>query len=224
MSKTILITGASKGIGFALANKFLDNGFNVIGTSRSGIINGIMSENFKVLKLDLSALKNIELLKNEIEKNGTKIQILINNAGIGPDLGTNNPEENTFKQTFDVNVTGTMFLTESLIENINDEGKIINISSKMGSIELCKKSDSVAYRMSKTALNMYTKILSNRVADQLKVASVHPGWVRTTIAKSNITEGKLSAEESANGIFNFAISEFRNGIYWDVETETELVW
>jgi NAD(P)-dependent dehydrogenase (short-subunit alcohol dehydrogenase family) len=78
--------------------------------------------------------------------------------------------------------------------------------------------------MSKTALNMYTKILSNRVADQLKVASVHPGWVRTTIAKSNITEGKLSAEESANGIFNFAISEFRNGIYWDVETETELVW
>jgi short-subunit dehydrogenase len=224
MNKTILITGASKGIGFALANKFLDNGFNVIGTSRSGIINGIISKNFKVLKLDLSELKNIELLKNEIEKNGTKIQILINNAGIGPDLGTNNPQENTFKQTFDVNVTGTMFLTESLIENINNDGKIINISSKMGSIELCKKIDSVAYRMSKSALNMYTKILSNRLSDQLKVASVHPGWVRTTIAKSNITEGKLSAEESANGIFNFAISEFRNGIYWDVETQTELVW
>ena len=46
MNKTILITGASKGIGFALANKFLENGFNVIGTSRSGEIKGIKNENF----------------------------------------------------------------------------------------------------------------------------------------------------------------------------------
>lgn len=224
MNKTVLITGASKGIGFALANKFLENGFNVIGTSRSGKIKGIENKNFKSLQLDLSEFKNIELLKKEIEKNGTKIEILINNAGIGPDLDTNNPKEITFKQTFDVNVIGTTFLTESLIENINNAGKIINISSKMGSIELCERIDSVAYRMSKTALNMYTKILSNRLSEKIKVASIHPGWVRTTIAESNITEGRLSTEESANGIFNFVISEFRTGIFWDIEAETERNW
>jgi len=224
MNKTILITGASKGIGFSLANKFLENGYKVIGTSRSGKIEGIENENFENLKLDLSDFKNIEIIKNEINEKGRKIDILINNAGIGPDLDFNNPEEITFKQTFDVNVIGTTFLTEELIESINKDGKIINISSKMGSIELCKRIDSVAYRMSKTALNMYTKILSNRLSEKIKIASVHPGWVRTTIAKSNITEGRLSPEESANGIFKFAISEFRNGIYWDVETETELVW
>ncbi|MCK8143418.1 SDR family NAD(P)-dependent oxidoreductase [Flavobacterium sp. I-SCBP12n] len=224
MNKTILITGASKGIGFSLAKKFLENGFKVIGTSRSGKIEGIINESFETLQLDLSDFKNIEILKKEINDKGRKIDILINNAGIGPDLDFNNPEEITFKQTFDVNVIGTTFLTEVLIENINIYGKIINISSKMGSIELCERIDSVAYRMSKTALNMYTKILSNRLSEKTKVASVHPGWVRTTIAKSNITEGRLSSEESANGIFNFAISEFRSGIYWDVETETELAW
>ena len=224
MNKTILITGASKGIGFALVNKFLENGFNVIGTSTSGKISGIENENFEVLQLNLSELKNIELLKNEFEKTGTKIDILINNAGIGPDLDTNNPEENTFKETFDVNVIGTTFLTESLIESITNEGKIINISSKMGSIELCERIDSVAYRMSKTALNMYTKILSNRLSEKIKVASIHPGWVRTTIAKSNITEGRLSTEESANGIFNFVVSDFKTGMFWDIESQTESKW
>lgn len=224
MNKTILITGASKGIGFALANKFLENGFKVIGTSRSGKIEGIENENFKVLQVDLSESKSIELLKKEIEKNETTIDILINNAGIGPDLYTTNPEEISFKQTFDVNVNGTTFLTELLIENINNEGKIINISSKMGSIVLCKSIDSVAYRMSKTALNMYTKILSNRLLEKIKVASIHPGWVRTTIAKNNISEGRLSPEESANGIFNFVISEFRTGIFWDIESQTECNW
>ena len=224
MNKTVLITGASKGIGFALANKFLANGFNVIGTSTSGNIKGIENENFKVLQLDLSETKNIELLKKEIEENGIKIDILINNAGIGPDLNTNNPKETTFRQTFDVNVIGTTFLTESLIENINDKGKIINISSKMGSIELCEGIDSVAYRMSKTALNMYTKILSNRLSERIKVASIHPGWVRTTIAEASITGGKLSTEESANGIFNFVISEFQTGMFWNIETETECNW
>ena len=224
MNKTILITGASKGIGLALVNKFLENEFNVIGTSRSGIINGIKNEKFKALQLNLSELKSIELLKREVEKNDTKIEILINNAGIGPDLDTNNPEEITFKQTFNVNVTGTTFLTESLIQSINTGGKIINISSKMGSIELCERVDSVAYRMSKTALNMYTKILSNRLSEKIKVASIHPGWVKTTIAESNITEGRLSTEESANGVFNFVISDFKSGMFWDIESQEECQW
>ncbi len=224
MTKTVLITGASKGIGFSLAKKFLENEFKVIGTSTSGKIEGLENDNFEVLKLDLSDFKNIELIKKSINEKGIKIDILINNAGIGPDLDSNNPDEITFKQTLDVNVIGTTFLTETLIENINNEGKIINISSKMGSIELCERIDSVAYRMSKTALNMYTKILSNRLSEKIKVASVHPGWVRTSIAKNNITQGRLSSDESAKGIYNFTISEFRNGIYWDVETESELIW
>lgn len=224
MNKTVLITGASKGIGFALANKFLENGFKVIGTSTSGKIDGIENDNFEIVKLDLSEYKNIELFSKDMVMKGVKIDILINNAGIGPDLDFMYPEEITFKKTFDVNVTGTTFLTESLIESITRNGKIINVSSRMGSIELCQGADSVAYRMSKTALNMYSKIISNRLSGRIKVATLHPGWVRTTIAKNNITQGRLSPEESANGIYDFVISDFRTGIFWDVEAQTECDW
>ncbi|PKB15530.1 SDR family oxidoreductase [Flavobacterium sp. 5] len=224
MNKTVLITGVSKGIGFALANEFLENGYKVIGTSRSGKIDGIENDNFEILQLDLSEFKSIELFTRELSQKGKKIDVLINNAGIGPDLDFMNPDKITFKQTFDVNVTGTTFLTESLIENINEEGKIINVSSKMGSIELCERTDSTAYRMSKTALNMYSKILSNRLFGNIKVASLHPGWVRTTIAKNNSTQGRLSPEESAKGIYDFVISEFSTGIFWNVETQTECDW
>lgn len=224
MNKTVLITGASKGIGFSLANKFLENGYRVIGTSTSGIIKGIDSENFKSLQLDLSDLKNIEIFKNELDKNEVKIDILINNAGIGPDLRFTKPEEITFKQTFEVNVFGTTFLTEALLGTINDEGKIIIISSKMGSVNLCEGTDSVAYRMSKAALNMYTKILANKLSGEMTVASVHPGWVKTTIAENNMKDANLSTDESAKGIYDFTVSDFKNGMYWDVEAQTELAW
>ena len=94
----------------------------------------------------------------------------------------------------------------------------------MGSLDVCELTDSVAYRMSKSALNMYTKILSNRLKGEIKVASIHPGWVKTTIVESNMKNGRLTPEESANNIYNFIKSNFNNGTYWNSENETELLW
>ena len=94
----------------------------------------------------------------------------------------------------------------------------------MGSIGLCEGTDSVAYRMSKTALNMYSKILTNRLLGKQTIATVHPGWVRTTIAKDNIVNGRLSAEESAFRVFNFVTSNFETGIFWDIEAERKMEW
>ncbi len=189
MSKTILITGTSQGIGHALTKLLLIKGYNVIGTNTTGIDN-INEKNYKSFSLDLSNLESIIAFEKNIEIENTKIDILINNAGIGPDLDFDLPEEISFKKTFDVNVIGTTFFTEQMLQHITVGGKIINISSKMGSMDVCEKSDSVAYRMSKAALNMYTKILSNRLVGKQLVAAVHPGWVRTNIAKRNI-HGRL---------------------------------
>ena len=94
----------------------------------------------------------------------------------------------------------------------------------MGSINVCERTDSVAYRMSKSALNMYTKILANRLKDTINVASIHPGWVKTTIAKDNIINGRITSEQSANKIFNFIDKGVKNGIYWNAETDSELLW
>jgi len=222
MSKSVLITGTSQGIGHALTKLLLINGYRVIGTSTTGIDN-INENNYKSLALDLSNLDSIAAFDVHFQTENLKIDILINNAGIGPDLDFELPEEISFQKTFDVNVTGTTFFTEQMLQYLNVGGKIINISSKMGSIDICEKNDSVAYRMSKAALNMYTKILSNRLEGKQFVASVHPGWVRTNISKSNIN-GRLSPEESAQKIFEFITSDFKTGTFWNVETETECKW
>jgi NAD(P)-dependent dehydrogenase (short-subunit alcohol dehydrogenase family) len=222
MSKSVLITGTSQGIGHALTKLLLINGYSVIGTSTTGIDN-IDDNNYKSCSLDLSNLDSIAAFEKNFQSDNIKIDILINNAGIGPDLDFELPEEISFQKTFDVNVTGTTFFTEQMMQHLNVGGKIINISSKMGSIDICEKNDSVAYRMSKAALNMYTKILSNRLAGKQLVASVHPGWVRTNISKSNIN-GRLSPEVSAQKIFEFISRDFKTGTFWNVETEAECTW
>ncbi len=224
MNKVVLITGASRGIGYALAKKMLSKGFYVIGASRNGKIEGFENDNFYSLKLDLSNTSSIKKAHDEITVKFNHIDILINNAGIGPDLDTLRPDLKSFRETFEVNVTGTVFFTEPLIDLISENGKIINISSKMGALDICERTDSVAYCMSKSALNMFTKILANRLKNKIKVASIHPGWVKTTIAKDNIVNGRITTEESAEIIFNFVNTNFTSGAFWDVEAQVNLPW
>ncbi len=219
----VLITGASKGIGLALAKHFLAHKYQVFGTSRTGKISDIEHDQFTGFPLDLSTTESIHKAISYIKNKGISIDILINNAGIGPDLNAIEPEESTYRKTFEVNTTGTLFFTEMIIPFINKQGKIINISSKMGSIAMCTSSDSVAYRMSKAALNMYSKILANKLQGKPKVAIVHPGWVRTMISGDD-TLGRLSTEESARGIFDFVTSNFENATFWNTENQSLIPW
>jgi len=221
-NQIVLITGASQGIGFALAQLFLRNGFKVFGTSRSGKI-GISHPAFEAMALDLTKMDSIKDFEQQFSNKGIVIDMLINNAGIGPDLGYGFPEESSFDQTFDVNVKGQVFFTEAMIKHLNKGAKLINVSSKMGSIEECHASDSVAYRMSKTALNMYTKILANRYTGLFQIATLHPGWVRTNISGDN-TKGRYAPEESAAMIYDFVCSNFKSGIFFNVESNSACDW
>lgn len=218
-----IITGASRGIGLAIANNLLSKGYQVIGTCRSGKINEIENLNFECLALDLSNSESIKDFAATIEKDESRINLLINNVGIGPDLDFEYPETKSFDSTFKVNVKGTVQLTELLIKRLERKGRILNVSSKMGSIEYCLKYDSIAYRMSKSALNMYTKILSNRMENEISVASIHPGWVKTTIAKSNVN-GRLTPYQSADRIVEYLEKKFKNGEFWDAERNMKLNW
>lgn len=223
MKQKIVITGASKGIGFELAKTFLDNNYKIIGTCRTGKIADISHQNFLSVKLDLSNPKTFETAVDEIQNRFGTVDILVNNAGIGPDSDILLPEIESFRQTFDVNTTGTVFFTEAILKLLSDNGKIVNVSSKMGSIELCSDIDSVAYRMSKTALNMYAKILANRLDGKQIVATIHPGWVRTGLAESNVN-APLSAKESAAKTFKFVTNNFENGTFWNVDNDSKLDW
>lgn len=222
--KIVVITGASKGIGKALVAVLISKNYFVIGTSRDGEIKNFKSDNFYSLALDLSSIESIKKAHTEIFNTFKSIDVLINNAGVGPDLGMLIPDKESFDVTFGVNVTGTVFFTEPLIKMIRKKGVILNMSSKLGSLTACDSEDSVAYRMSKSALNMYTTILKNRLHNKIKVASIHPGWVKTSIRESNLINARLTPEEAAENIYNFLIKDIDSGIFWDSETEEELLW
>ena len=136
----------------------------------------------------------------QLENNFKSIDILINNARIGPDIDHCTPSEVDAENTLSLNLSGTVLFSEQLIGHITLKGKIINISSKMGSINSCKKSDSRAYKISKTELNMYTQILCVRVKKGLVVAAIHPGWVKTFFEPSNIYD-RLTTIESGKETF-----------------------
>ncbi|MFK7906778.1 MAG: SDR family NAD(P)-dependent oxidoreductase [Chitinophagales bacterium] len=221
--KIVLVTGASKGIGRALTEKLLSQDFFVIGTCRSGHIEGLESENLVVIPLDLSDSDSIKAAHQALFERFEGVDILINNAGVGPDLGTSKPDEVSFQQTFDVNVKGQVFFTEALVDFVNEKGSILNISSKMGSVSSCGRTGSIAYSMSKSAFNMYSKLLANRMERGIRVANVHPGWVQTDINQNNV-HAPLTPQDSAEGIFSFMVSGFENGVYWDVEDSVVLPW
>ena len=160
----------------------LAKNYIVIGTSRNGVMEQIQHPNFHPIALDVTEIVSVQKAHREIFKRFDYIDMLINNAGIGPDLNQDLPDPISFDATFEVNVKGVIAFTEPVLEKIVKHGSLIMISSKMGSITQCTDADAVGYRVSKSALNMYTKILVNRYLESLKVAAFHPKYVKTSIS------------------------------------------
>ncbi len=221
-SKIVLITGANSGIGNALTKKLIAENYIVIGTSRNGKIENINSKNLFVVPLDLTNQESITNANTLIRNSFKGIDILINNAGIAPDLDTTKPDIESLRLTFETNVFGLVHFTETILDLVVDTGKILNISSIMGTLNRVSKVDSTAYRMSKSALNMYTKTLSARVNNKnITVNSIHPGWVKTKLSTAN---APLTTEFSANGIFKLLETNMGTGTFWNAELQEEMVW
>lgn len=211
--KTVLITGVSRGIGRALTEKFLNEGHYVIGTSTNGN-SDIVSENFKIVKLDLSDSKSILECVNEIKSLDIKIDILINNAAIAIDKEDTKVAINSLRNTLEVNLIGTIDFTEQIIPLLNDGAHILNSSSSAGSLFRTKDSDDdqfPAYRISKTALNMYTRTLAIHLKDKITVSSYHPGWVKTDMGGD---DAPMTPEEAIPYVYDLAISNPETGQFW----------
>lgn len=212
--KTILITGIGRGIGRALAERFLENDDFVIGTSTSGST-PIEHDRLLTLQLDLSNSESIAACTQSIIDSGKTIDILINNAGIW----SGDEEERTIRMDYlrkvlEVNLFGTINFTERLIPLINRGGHIVNISSRMGSLQYLEKggrTNNPDYRISKAAINMATKLFAMRLDGSITVSSVHPGWVKTDMGGS---DADIEPTEAAEDIFTLANSQVETGQFW----------
>lgn len=181
MSQTILITGASSGIGKASAIKFQKEGWNVIATMRTPENETELNklENVIVEKLDVLDLGTIQqAIEKGIETFG-KIDIVLNNAGYGM-MGTfeSAPRENIARQ-FDVNVFGLFDVTKAMLPHFREHksGTFINISSIGGQMTFPLMS---LYHSTKFAVEGFSESLHYELAPfDIKVKLVEPGGVST---------------------------------------------
>ncbi|OHA92429.1 MAG: hypothetical protein A2665_00325 [Candidatus Zambryskibacteria bacterium RIFCSPHIGHO2_01_FULL_46_30] len=215
--RTVLITGIGKGIGQALREKFLSEGWLVLGTYHT--TKPAPEANLLSFPLDLSSPPSISECVQAIQETDRKISVLVNNAGVLIDEEETNVIVKKLRETLEVNLIGTIDFTERIIPLIEDGGHIMNISSTAGSLELVTNDQAShypyhypAYKISKAALNMYTKTLSARMSNQgIIVSSVHPGWVKTEMGG---LEADISPEEAGKYIYEFAMTRPETGGFW----------
>lgn len=214
--KTVLITGIGKGIGQALKEKFLSEGWLVLGTYHNN--KPSTTENFLSFPLDLSLSQSILECAKAIQETGKKTSILINNAGVLIDEGEVSVVVEKLRETLEVNLIGTIDFTEQILPLVENGGHIVNISSTAGSLELAINGPThypkhyPAYKISKAALNMYTRTLAVRMKERnVSVSSVHPGWVKTEMGGE---EADITPALAAKDIYEFAITHPETGSFW----------
>ena len=214
--KVALVTGANKGLGLETARQLGKEGITVlIGARDTGRGNKALEElrrdgiDAHLVQLDLEAPGTFREVYKLIENQYGKLDILVNNAGINgenSEWGENTVVRTTpadLRKTFDTNFFNLIELTQILLPLIEKApaGRIVNLSSILGSLELHASPGSPIYNMkgfaydaSKTALNQFTVHLAHALKDtNVKVNSAHPGWVKTDLgtdaAPMEVTDG-----------------------------------
>jgi len=180
MSKgNVFISGASRGIGKTLAYQFVNNGFTVVGTSRTEFEYDKKLENLIPIQLDVTSRDDIKTCFNELKEQDLLPNILINNAGITVDQLFLRMKDEDWDNVINTNLNGVFNLSKIFIKHMvkNKDGRIINISSISG---LMGNPGQVNYSSSKAALNGFTKSLAKEVGSRnITVNCVAPGFIET---------------------------------------------
>ena len=192
---TTLITGANRGIGFELARQLKQAGHDIIAVCRQSSAEldalGVRVE----AGIDLTDGASLAELTDRLS--GTKIDLLINNAGVlrASSLADIEDQLADFRLQYEVNALAPLRVTRALLGNLVDGGKLIIITSRMGSIADNTSGGQYAYRMSKAAVNTAGVSLAHELKDrQIAVGLLHPGYVRTDMTGKT---GHVDPDEAA---------------------------
>jgi 3-oxoacyl-[acyl-carrier protein] reductase len=204
--KNVIITGASRGIGFELTNLFSEKGYKVIALSRN--ISKLNIPNVTAYQLDISCeksiLKTVKLILNDF----SQVDILINNAGTLINKPFSQTSFNDFESIYKVNVFGLAELIRLLLSCFNENSHVVNISSIGGIGGSSKFPGLSAYSSSKGALNILTEMLSEEFKDSgPSFNCLALGAVQTEMLEEAFPgfQAKVSPLEMANYIYNFSI-------------------
>ena len=226
MKKNIIVTGASRGIGFELVQLFAKNNCNVLAVSRNiSSLEKLNLENLTSLSIDISDEKELEKIVSFVDNNWETVDILINNAGKLVNKPFNETSAQDFLDVYKVNVFGVAELTRRMIPFLNKQSHVVTISS-MGGIQGSMKFPGLAaYSSSKGAVITLTELLAEEYKDRgISFNVLALGAVQTEMLEEAFPGFKApnSALEMAEYIYNFALTgnKFYNGKVLQVSSST----
>lgn len=234
--KIALISGANKGIGLETARQLGKLGYIALLGSRDPLKGEVAARllredgiDARVVKLDVTKQSDIDAAAAMLEREFGRLDVLVNNAGVMLEKGwtKNTTSETTMENlraTFEANVFAVFALTKALLPLLkkSEAGRIVNVSSILGSVSLQATKGSptystklFAYNASKAALNVLTISLAHELrGTKIKVNSAHPGWVKTDLggeaapmnvvdgAKTEVTLATLGEDGPTGGFFH----------------------
>ncbi len=200
--KTVLVTGASSGIGREVVRLFAKNNYNVVITYNSDKKGALELEsevnsgnNTLVLKCDISNEEDIIKMVNSVRNKFNSIDVLVNNAGIAIDTTFEDKTKANFMKILEVNLVGTFLVSKYVSEIMlkNKNGRIINISST-NAIDSYYV-ESLDYDASKAGIISLTHNLANYLSPYVNVNCVCPGWVDTRMNSDISLEFRKKQED-----------------------------
>lgn len=192
MTKNILITGATKGIGKVIFKELLTHGNVFVIARNEKLLQELKDLGAKnILKCDLA--ENVELAKDFIQEN--KINILINNAGIYEYSPLENMNIEQLNLVIKTNIEAPLILSKYALKEMKKQnwGRIVNIGSISG---VMGEANASVYSATKASLIGFTKALALEVAENnITVNTINPGWVDTELGKGSIESSEFSESE-----------------------------
>lgn len=223
MNKTVLITGASKGIGRETAIYFAKHNYNVVinyltNEKEALKLKAIIEKNYNVssmiIKADVSNEIEVKNMLDKVIEKFKTIDVLVNNAGIAIDTTFEDKTVDNFNKTLNINLIGTFLVSKyaSYYMKKQEKAAIVNVSST-NSIDSYYPY-SMDYDASKAGVNLLTKNLAVELAPSIRVNAVAPGWVNTDMNK-DLDKNYIKEEEEKIALGRFAEpSEIAKVIYF----------
>ena len=217
MSKNIVITGTSRGIGFELAKQFAENGHQVLALSRNTApLSEVNHKNIKVLSVDISNAEDLNKVADFIRSTWKKVDVLINNAGKLINKPFTEISSEDFLEVYQVNVFGVAEITKLMIPFLQKGSHVVTISSIGGIQGSLKFPGLAAYSSAKGAVITLSELLAEEYKEQQIAFNVLAlGAVQTEMLEEAFPgyQAPLSATEMADYIYNFSLTgnKFYNG-------------
>jgi NAD(P)-dependent dehydrogenase (short-subunit alcohol dehydrogenase family) len=198
----ILIIGASRGIGLALAAEYLKRDWEVIATVRtpSPELSALATAALRIEALDIDEPDQLLALRNRL--GNEKLQLLFISAGTTnwPDKPASQVDQSEINRVMNTNAFSPIRVADALLDLVTDDGTIAFMSSSLASITNNTTAGTEVYRASKVALNMLVRCFAVRHAEPARtMLLLHPGWVQTDMGGPR---APMDATTSANGLAN----------------------